>query len=179
MAKCPALILVVLLCIFSSAHASGINAFCTAVENDDIDMVKLSLESNPELVNQMCAGGQAPLHFVVSVTMAEYLVSKGGDVNAKAFDGSTPLHEACLDGNVEVVRYFLQKNAAVDEKGPMKMTPVMMAAKKGSVETVKLLVMNGASIKSRDSMGRTVLEVAQVYGKKDVAELLKSLGADR
>ncbi len=80
-------LIVIFLCACASAHAAGINSLCSAVQNDNFEAVQICLESYPEMANQLCSGGQAPLHYATSVKMADYLLSKGADVNVKAYDG--------------------------------------------------------------------------------------------
>ena len=46
----------------------------------------------------------------------EALIKAGGDVNMVGGGDQTPLHLACVAGNVQVVQLLWGKGAAVDEK---------------------------------------------------------------
>ncbi|MCZ0931581.1 MAG: ankyrin repeat domain-containing protein [Oligoflexia bacterium] len=53
------------------------------------------------------------LFYVKSVKMAEYLISKGADINIKADYQETPLHTA---SNVPVAEFFLEKGLDIEAK---------------------------------------------------------------
>lgn len=164
---------------FSCDRTSAVNAIdalCGAVENNDFDTVETTLKYYPELINEMCSGGDTPLHFASSQRMVEYLLSQGASVNVKAFDGDTPLHNAALKGNTGVARALLQNGASVSAKSRTGQTPLHCAARNGSCEMVKLLVSKGADVNCRDNSGSTPLQVAGENCNREAAELLRSLG---
>jgi ankyrin repeat protein len=148
----------------------------TAVENDDFETVETMLQDYPELINEIGSGGATPLHFACSNRMVDYLISKGAGIDARAFNGDTPLHSAVLRGNTEVVEALLQGGAPVSATSTSGQTPLHYAAQKGSCETVNLLVSHGADVNCRDTMDRTPLDVARAHCNDNVVDLLRSPG---
>ncbi|KXZ44525.1 hypothetical protein GPECTOR_66g253 [Gonium pectorale] len=87
----------------------------------------------------------------------------------------TPLHLACLDGDLARVDQLLQGGVAVDSAGKGGWTPLHLALCGGSCEVVERLLAAGASA-SQATHGHTPLHCACFGGHVDVAELLISRG---
>jgi ankyrin repeat protein len=130
------------------------------------------------------------LKSVWNVAVAEFLVSKGADVNAKTQNGWTPLHEAvckmdCLEAcaddlfiehgvNIEVAKFLVSKGADINATNHAGWAPLHSAAQIGNVEVIKFLVSNGADVNAKNNCGKTPLDVANRDEKKTV---LRELGA--
>ena len=56
--------------------------------------------------------------------IAELLIAKGADVNARGFFGSTTLHGAALDGHKEIAELLITKGADVNAKDDGGDTPL-------------------------------------------------------
>ena len=57
-----------------------------------------------------------PLHTAAKNGLEEMLITligAGHPLNKQTFDGTTPLHQACQDGNVECVKILLDAGASV------------------------------------------------------------------
>lgn len=102
-------------------------------------------------VNVVCGPNKVtPLHFACSggnVETAEFLLSKGADVNARDSDGDAPLH-------VTAITCF-----------------------KSPLATVKVLLAHGADINASDKRGLTVLDVMQKFHWRTTSAFLASKGA--
>ena len=75
--------------------------------------------------------------------IAELLIAKGADVNAKTADGLTALFAAILGYDKEMVELLIAKGADVNVRGFLGMTPLNMAADEGEKEIADLLRKHG------------------------------------
>lgn len=94
-------------------------------------------------------------------------------------NGCTPLHEAAIAGQSDVVRLLYEECDALDlnvrtQRGPA-CTPLHLASERGHVECVMTLIECGASLEAVDRRFRTVKDVATENGQRQVAHVI-SLG---
>src|SRR6266404_9835886 len=97
--------------------------------------------------------------------MAEFLLSKGADVDARDDDGYTALFYAAYnfgseDANgatIPMVKLFLVHGAKVNVIGKDGSTPLMWAAAKGEVDIIEMLMTAGADANTADANGKTAL----------------------
>jgi ankyrin repeat protein len=90
-----------------------------AVENGNIEEVKVLLKDSPNLVfsKQLESTGWTPLFIAATRNrkeIAELLLANKADVNAKEGGGYTPLHAAAQWGYVEMVKPLLAHKADVN-----------------------------------------------------------------
>jgi ankyrin repeat protein len=88
-------------------------------------------------------GGITPLHYAASKEIAELLIAKGADLNAKDNNGWTPLHEAARKGHKEVVELLIAKGADLNAKDFGDTTPLDWAIHSEEIETADLLRKHG------------------------------------
>jgi ankyrin repeat protein len=84
----------------------------------------------------------APLHSAVSrrqTLIAEALLAKGANVNARQQSGVTPLHQAAHNGQADMVRLLLAHGADVQARMDDGQTPLTMALETGDAEVIALL----------------------------------------
>jgi ankyrin repeat protein len=123
--------------------------------------------------------GLTPLHGAAEVEReAARLIAAGADVNARTFDGWTPLHFAAYAGCLEVVELLLSKGAAVNPEDENGWTPLHSAGVHDSDDVAELLLLRGASVHSMTVDGWTPLHAALENGSEDVAGLLIARGAN-
>ena len=140
--------------------------------------------------------------------IAELLIAKGANVNAKDVVGITPLDQAITFGSpktADLIRKHGGKTGdwfkagesihiaasvghieavkqhladGADVNADGRMSPLHKAAWGSHKETAELLIASGADVNAKGWNGMTPLHSAAVYGHTEVAELLISNGAD-
>ncbi|KAF8537242.1 ankyrin repeat-containing domain protein [Trichophaea hybrida] len=123
--------------------------------------------------------------------IAEMLLAAGDDVNARAKDGSSPLHSAAVSGSRSQAEFLLEKGAELDCRNLAGETPLHVAAvsmveephphflMQRRLQVVELLLERGADIgATMPTGGRKVLHVAAAGGAEELVELLMKHGAD-
>ena len=111
--------------------------------------------------------------------IADLLIAKGANVNARDKSGATPLHQAALKGNLGFAALLLQHGADVNARDGDGATPLHNAALSGHREVAELLLDKGADREARDTeSGGTPLYHAAAWGRTAVVELLIARGAD-
>ena len=88
--------------------------------------------------------------------------------------GYTPLHEASVNGRVEVLRVLLQEQGDPNVKSNTGYTPLHSAASGGHAQCVRALLARGADITLKDDFERTPLETAQLCKHHEVVKLLRT-----
>src|SRR6266404_3729646 len=97
--------------------------------------------------------------------MAEFLLSKGADVDARDDDGYTALFYAAYnfgseDANgatIPMAKLLLTRGANVNTAAHDGSTPLMWAAAKGEGDIAQVLALAGADINAADASGKTAL----------------------
>ncbi len=79
------------------------------------------------------------------LAIVKLLLDKGADVHRMREDGSTPLHTACLSGDIEITREVIQKTTTPDVLDGLGHTALYLAASSGALEIVRLLILQGAN----------------------------------
>ncbi|XP_074843643.1 tonsoku-like protein [Carettochelys insculpta] len=94
--------------------------------------------------------------------------------------GKTPLHRACIEGNLRRVHFFLEQGHPLNPRDYCGWTPLHEVCNHGHLEIVRLLLERGASIDDPGGPGCegiTPLHDALNCGHFDMAELLLQRGA--
>ena len=109
------------------------------------------------------------------VDTIRFLLSKGADVNAATYAGSSVIHEAAREGAIEVVRILLDAGANLTATEPDGWSALMWAARRGHADVVSLLIEFGADVNHRSVDGRSAYDVSE---NEAVDAILTSAGAD-
>ncbi|MEG4107510.1 ankyrin repeat domain-containing protein [Microcoleus sp. S13_C5] len=118
------------------------------------------------------------LHLAGSKEVAELLIAKGADVNAKDSYGHTPLHVATASDRIKVAQTLIAKGADVNAKGTDGYTPLHFAAMLDRIKVAQMLIANGADINAwtgSQYFNKTPLFFAR---SPEMAKLLIAKGAD-
>jgi len=127
-------------------------------------------DSLDEVLRQQCEVGDAAA--VVALLFA------GASVDAKDYDGWTPLHYAAYYVNADVTRVLLEAGASVDLKDSTGWTPLHLAAFRGHADLAKTLIGAGANVDARTNLKNTPLHIVADNGHPDIAKLLLKAGAN-
>jgi ankyrin repeat protein len=117
--------------------------------------------------------------FNASPQVARLLIAKGADVNARAKSGLTPLHWAIYWDMSERIQLLIASGAQVDARDEHQRTPLHLAANWGKATLVTMLLARGADVDARDESGWTPLHWAAMEGTPEAVRLLIEKGADR
>ncbi|KAF1837253.1 ankyrin [Decorospora gaudefroyi] len=122
-----------------------------------------------------------PLHWAAvkgMVHAADFIISKGFDMERRCLRGKTPLILAAERGHTTVVKLLRAKGAALHVRSNNGGTALMWATSEGHLETVKFLLEEGMNVEDRDKEGCTALSVACDHGHVDIVQVLIERGAD-
>ncbi|ERL92222.1 hypothetical protein D910_09542, partial [Dendroctonus ponderosae] len=92
--------------------------------------------------------------------------------------GTSPLHLAAQNNNVEVCEALLKGGILKDARNKVDRTPLHLAAYEGHYGTTETLLKHGADINCKDMLNMTPLHWAVQNGHTAVVELLLRNGAD-
>jgi ankyrin repeat protein len=102
---------------------------------------------------------------------------RGGDVNRRNPDGSTPLQWAVYNGDVAEVKRLLRLGADASIANKYGATPMSLAAEVANTDILKVLLEVGANVESPNADGMTALLAVSRTGNVEAAKLLLDHGA--
>ena len=100
------------------------------------------------------------------------------DFNAKNYDGSTAMHYACADGNLDIVQTLMDRGIMLNETNFDGRTALHEACYHGQVRIVHFLVSNRFNVKAMDHNERTPLHEACENPCVEMVQLLIDNGSD-
>ena len=140
-----------------------------------------NVNSRSGLLNMTVLNEAVRDHESPNAELIKLLIKYGADVNAKEWDDTTVLINACYNYNLDtdIIRLLLDSGAEINARSEQGITPLMAAAHHSSPDTVKLLLERGAeAINARTSYGTTALMEAVHFNSAEVIKLLLDAGAD-
>eukprot|EP00795_Rhopilema_esculentum_P016385 gene16385-7787_t len=142
----------------------------------------LKLDQSSAHVDSRNAQLLTSLHIVCTeghTKCAEFLLSRGADVNAVDFDNRTPLYFASHNGHIECIEELFKNNASVDLARYGGWTPLHEATRFGYIECMKKLIEQGADVYAvSDDSSWTPGHLAASNGKLECLQLLIQCGID-
>lgn len=112
--------------------------------------------------------------------IADLLIKRGADINAKDSDGATPLFRSISYGDMDMVKFLIANGADVNvhNEGEFGKTPLHEAVFCWCKPMVQLLIDNGANLNSTNDTGETPLALSMNLENRKMAKLLDAAGAD-
>jgi ankyrin repeat protein len=163
------------------------------IDDEARELIELKslLKESPDLINAADSNQATRLHRAVEkghLTLIQFLLDQGVDINAITKRGETPLHLAVLRSQKSLVDFLLSKGADPNMATlDTKQTPLYWAAKWGYKSVAESLLKFNANPNHmcRDSLfgGNSFMEITPLYiaifnNYQSIAELLLNNGAD-
>jgi ankyrin repeat protein len=142
---------VVALCagLLLSAGVSGAQEIFEAVKGGDLAKVKAVVGSDPQALQAVNGYKQTPLIVALQskkTEIAEYLIARGADVNAKDNARATPLSYAIAGGFDDLAKMLIDRNADIDTPAMWNLRPIAFALEFGRKGIAEMLLDKGAII---------------------------------
>jgi ankyrin repeat protein len=109
--------------------------------------------------------------------LAALLAKSHADVNERSADGTTALHWAVYNNDVELVARLLAAGAEVEAANDYHATPLSEAAVIGNPQVLRKLLDAGADVGAKNADGQTALMVIARTSNVEAAKLLLKRGA--
>jgi len=118
--------------------------------SDLLDGFKIDQEMKESIKKYKFSNDPKGNRFIMMISLGSepvvrYLIKNGADVNAS---GVYPLHVACTQGHLEIVKLLLENRAVVNALNESKKTPLCLACENNHESVVSLLLCNEAKDKS-------------------------------
>jgi ankyrin repeat protein len=110
--------------------------------------------------------------------MAELLLNRGANVNAKGHNADTALHVAASESNTDMVTLLLEREAETDAKNHIESTALHIAAKGSNPKVVALLLNKGAMVNILDNKARSPIDLATKNANLELAKLMLDEGSN-
>lgn len=105
-------------------------------------------------------------------------LSDGAAVDAAQDDGSTALHKAAFNGQLDICRTLLDRGVDASAADRSQFTPLHEACQAGHARVCELLIEHGADLEAKDCDGQTPLFQASRFNRPEAAGVLLKEGAD-
>lgn len=132
-----------------AAGASGGQDIFEAVTSGDLAKVKAAVDADPQALEARNNYRQTPLILAIQkkkLEVAEFLLARGADVDAKETSGATPLSYAITGGFTGLAKTLVERKADIDAPAMWGMSPLPFALEFGRKDIAEMLADKGAAI---------------------------------
>uniref|UniRef100_A0A8H7K1N8 Prion-inhibition and propagation HeLo domain-containing protein n=1 Tax=Bionectria ochroleuca TaxID=29856 RepID=A0A8H7K1N8_BIOOC len=159
--------------------SSGWYPIHIAALNGHLELVRWFLEKQPELISVTDPDGWSPLHKAAEKGHADVvnlLLQKGSDAGMSDNNGTTPLHCALHNGDVQIAELLLlEEGVDVITRDVDGCSPLHLVCNSGNLELATLLLkQTGIDKDACDVLGYTPLAEAVRCGHAEIVKLLLS-----
>ena len=130
-----------------AAGAFGGQDIFEAVTAGDLAKVKAAVDADPQALEARNNYRQTPLILAIQkkkIEVAEYLLARGADVNAKETSGATPLSYAIAGGFTGLAKTLVERKADINAPAMWNMSPLPFALEFGQTDIAEMLADKGA-----------------------------------
>jgi len=113
-----------------------------------------------------------------NISVINYLLKKGSNINIQDTYGNTPLHTAIQNDFFPIIDLLLKKGANTNIQNNNGDTPLYKAASYGNVQVISLLLDKGANCNLQNKKRNTPLHIATAKKNIPLITLLLDKGAD-
>ncbi|EAX90043.1 ankyrin repeat protein, putative [Trichomonas vaginalis G3] len=113
------------------------------------------------------------VHFNI-LSLCEFFITHGGDVNGKDAEGSIALHISAKDNKIDFVNMLLSHGANVNAKNNYGSSALHYAVYSNSLEIIEALISHGAEVNIQNDYVQTPFVFAT---NEEIKNYLKSHGA--
>ncbi len=153
-----------------------------AVKNNDLSKVKTLVEKDVSIINLKDKSGNTLLHEAAyggSLTIVEFLIFKGADINSGNTVLDTPLHLAISNGRDDVAILLIEKGADLNKQNNRGTTPLHETAYSNNKMIAELLISKGVDLEIKNKSNYTPLAaLTRSNSNFEVAEVLVRNGAN-
>ena len=129
------------------ADSAGINPLEEAILGKHESVIKLLLQHGAEIAASDAGHFACALVEQNSLDLLNDMARGGYDVTLPRSDGTTALHAAVCEGNVEIARFLVEQGAGIDEADVRGWTPRDLAEQQGH-EEIKALFLRKPGVKA-------------------------------
>ena len=169
--------------LLNCSNDKGQTALMFASTFNHVKCCEVLFESNVDVNKSDCAGN-TPLHFARDITVVQGLLKRGASVSWKNVLGRSPLHEACVWGEMQLFEELLSKSCdRISEVKDKEGTTLLHLATISKIEEcridkINLLLSLGADVNEVNLCGRPAIVMACKNSDERVARYLVQHGAD-
>ena len=173
---------IVLAVLAPGASSAGGGANTSANPNTNIGVGVGAGTGTGTVTDARAEADATALHMAVyrdDVAQVKKLIAEGADVRATNTYGSTPMSEAAIVGNVDVISALLEAGADVESPSADGQTALMVVARSSNVSAARVLIKHGANVNARESWrAQTALMWAAAESQPEMVKVLIRAGAD-
>ena len=160
-----------LILVMASGCLTSKQLFSAAKQGDGKEIQRITKRGAN--VNVLTNHGSTPLHFAISESAVDALVSGGALINIRNQAGDTPLHVAIKNRRESAIKALIRNGAQVNIENNDGNTPLHLAVMgKLRVNVVEWLLNAGADMNSLSGRNVTALDIAYNDGDARVLSLM-------
>lgn len=155
-------------------------ALHVAVSNGNLHMVEWLMSKSANVNSD--SPGKTPLILAATsgnLAITTRLLEAGAILNiSQKIQKWTALHEAAMQGHVEICKLLLLNAAYVNARCQIERTPLHVAVASGHIDPAVLLISQNAEVNACDKNGNTALHFAVSNNRLSIVKILIENGAD-